>query len=1085
MTSTSANKDKKIKTALTLLEAWLTEEVLAPQAIPTARDLQPLRRKLIHFSESEAPWHDDRFKKRKDEKSIYWMVYLGQIDLKKSVRHMLEIFPDEFANEKAMIKGNTTLAVAVLDEQGRLVPENNFLSSFAWGYGKVLHHQLNELAHFEKSRYSVISIIDKHLTKQDEDGKILPVQYSDIQALMESLVGELNIPRDEILPGFSVRVPQFAYKETPQPELLNSFFMDDLLRVKDACGNEDIGKALSLYMEISQPHPRTDINKDKEALSQILSPQHIPLTRWPGKGKHPLSLMQQAAVNHAADELQVSGIAAVNGPPGTGKTTLLRDMIAKVILDRAVAMSKFENPANAFHHLTSMKLGKGYNHIYTLDSNLLGHEIVIASSNNKAVENISKEIPSASAVDNDIFQSLNYFRTISDFLASEDADRVDRDSTWGLAAAVLGNSNNKNDFINRFWWDKEYGMRVYLKSIVDGIQLHENTREDEGDAEAAEAEAQIPFIVQNEDRPQNEAEALARWQSAREEFEKKYNEAHRLREIAQDAYISLRDDKHILKNVEQKKAKFEKANDTWINAKSELEQIGKSRDEIYDEYTELKGQNETIFKIKPGFFAKLFHTQAYRDWHSRFTRSFDATEQAFNHMNRMNTRKKKAEYALQHAAAELGQAKADMEKAEEQWMDNQKKQRIGREMIGACLADSEFWAKRDGELQKSSPWLYPNFQHARDALFIAAFKLHRAFIEASAKHMIHNLSVALEVLKGRGLSDKQEPGRQSLWASLFMVVPVISTTLASISRMFGNLGREQLGWLLIDEAGQATPQSIIGAMWRSKKVVVIGDPLQIEPVVTIPGKLIKSIFSNYQLSYEEWAAPLTSAQEIADRSSWVGTTLNSEEGERWVGSPLRVHRRCEEPMFTISNKIAYENSMIYATIPKESKIKAILGNSRWLNVEGDCIAKWSEEEGRFALQLLKRIMDAQIQDPDIFFISPFRHVAENLRNVLLKSRLLENNISIPAKKWLNDRVGTIHTFQGKEAEAVIIVLGASDDSSSGARRWAGSPPNLLNVAVTRAKHSVYVIGHRKSWESAGSFKILSKFIPVSEAVAPQ
>ncbi len=143
--------DKEIEKAIEILDAWLTEEVLSPQAIPTARDLQPLRREMIHFNESKEPWCDTKFIKRKNEKSVYWMVYLGQIDLRKSIKHILEMFPDEYASEKVVVKGNTTLAVVVLDEQGTLVPENNFLSSFAWGYGKVLNNQLNELANFEKA----------------------------------------------------------------------------------------------------------------------------------------------------------------------------------------------------------------------------------------------------------------------------------------------------------------------------------------------------------------------------------------------------------------------------------------------------------------------------------------------------------------------------------------------------------------------------------------------------------------------------------------------------------------------------------------------------------------------------------------------------------------------------------------------------------------------------------------------------------------------------------------------------------------------------------------------------------------------
>lgn len=39
-----------------------------------------------------------------------------------------------------------------------------------------------------------------------------------------------------------------------------------------------------------------------------------------------------------------------------------------------------------------------------------------------------------------------------------------------------------------------------------------------------------------------------------------------------------------------------------------------------------------------------------------------------------------------------------------------------------------------------------------------------------------------------------------------------------------------MGWFLLDEAGQACPQYALGAIWRARRAIVIGDPLKIPPV---------------------------------------------------------------------------------------------------------------------------------------------------------------------------------------------------------------------------------------------------------------
>lgn len=65
---------------------------------------------------------------------------------------------------------------------------------------------------------------------------------------------------------------------------------------------------------------------------------------------------------------------------------------------------------------------------------------------------------------------------------------------------------------------------------------------------------------------------------------------------------------------------------------------------------------------------------------------------------------------------------------------------------------------------------------------------------------------------------------------------------------------------------------------------------------------------------------------------------------------------------------------------------------------------------------------------------------------------------------------------------IILVLGSAPNNDR-ARAWAAEKPNLLNVAVSRAKRRLYFIGNRAKWQDQHYFDQLAVTVPARLAIA--
>uniref|UniRef100_UPI00225B00CF AAA domain-containing protein n=1 Tax=Dyella silvatica TaxID=2992128 RepID=UPI00225B00CF len=181
--------------------------------------------------------------------------------------------------------------------------------------------------------------------------------------------------------------------------------------------------------------------------------------------------------------------------------------------------------------------------------------------------------------------------------------------------------------------------------------------------------------------------------------------------------------------------------------------------------------------------------------------------------------------------------------------------------------------------------------------------------------------------------------------------------------------------------------------------------------------------------------------------------------------------------------IAYGDRMKHA---KDDKITAhpVLGPSAWWHVVGQALGgtKYIDAQGTYLLHRLIALYGHGFAEhganmPKVFVITPFREVKEGLVALLGKKETWEQALAgkqLPVPENLNEwsraSIGTVHTFQGKEADIVFFVLGC-DETRRGAIDWATSKPNLLNVAVTRAKKHVYILGDQRLWGTRAYFDI--------------
>jgi hypothetical protein len=259
---------------------------------------------------------------------------------------------------------------------------------------------------------------------------------------------------------------------------------------------------------------------------------------------------------------------------------------------------------------------------------------------------------------------------------------------------------------------------------------------------------------------------------------------------------------------------------------------------------------------------------------------------------------------------------------------------------------------------------------------------------------------------------------------------VLSTTFSVITAVKSG---HVFDCVIVDEASQVDLLNGVLAMGCARKMVVVGDQMQLPHVVT--------------RSMEALAKRIASRYALPDHMRYESQTLLSSIQAAFPKAPqtmLREHYRCHPKIIQFCNAKFYDGNLLIMT--RDAGEPDVL--KAFVTVEGN------HARGKLNQRQIDEVVQTVIPElgevdlDEIGIVSPFREQTEKMRVSL----------------------GTVHKFQGREKKVMIITTVSNE-----ANDFVDNP-NLLNVAVSRAREKLRLVVSREIADGTGNMADLIRYI---------